>query len=64
MIFFTVFNSKMVNLYLNKKIKYGDISNSLVKAFNNKKIIQLFNKKITNINDVFNIIKIAEKLKL
>ena len=46
------------------KIKYGDISNSLVKAFNNKKIIQLFNKKITNINDVFNIIKIAEKLKL
>lgn len=64
MIFFTVFNSKLVKLYLNRQIKYGDISNSLVKAFHNKKIIKLLNKKILSMQDVYKTIKIAEEVKI
>lgn len=64
MIFFTVFNSRMVNLYLNKEIKYGDISNSLVKAFENKLVKNYLKKRIKNLKDVFESINFAEKIKL
>ena len=64
MIFFTVFNSKLVNMYLNRKIKYSDISNTLVKAFNNKNILKQIKYKVKSIKDVYKMIKIAEGIKL
>ena len=62
MIFFTVINERLVNMYLNKQIKYGEIAKILIKTFRNK----YFLKKITvkNINDINNVINFAKKFNL
>ena len=39
MIFFIVFNERLVDLYLNNKINYGDIGKILVKLFSKKNIL-------------------------
>jgi len=65
MIFFTVINDRLANLYLESKIKYGDISFLLVKNFKRNILVKKYlNKKINNINDILKIIKIAQKLEL
>tara|TARA_A100001015_G_scaffold44065_1_gene48408 strand:+ start:5661 stop:6758 length:1098 start_codon:yes stop_codon:yes gene_type:complete len=62
MIFFTVINERLVNMYLNKQIKYGEIAKILIKTFRNK----YFLKKITvkNINDINYVINFAKKFNL
>lgn len=64
MIVFTVYNEKLVKLYLENKINYGDISNSLVKAFNQKKIINILKTKIENLNDIKKAITFAKNINL
>jgi 1-deoxy-D-xylulose-5-phosphate reductoisomerase len=62
MIVFTVLNDRLVNLYLNKKIKYGDIASILINTFNKKMIINELKKKIKNYKDVISTINFAKKL--
>ena len=63
MIFFTVLNQRLVNLYLTNNIKYGDINYFLVKAFNSKSLLNDFNLRLRNINDVLKVINIANNFK-
>lgn len=64
MILFTVFNERLVNMYLKHKIKYGDIVKYLVKMLKKRNIIKLFNFKVKNYKDIRKIINIAENLKI
>ena len=64
MILFTVLNERLVKMFLNKDINYGEIPKTLVKAFKKKTIINKSNIKLSNINDIFNIINYAKKIKL
>lgn len=64
MIIFTILNERLVKMFLNRNIKYGEISKILVKAFKNKKIIKKSNIKLSNINDVFCMIEYAKNIKL
>lgn len=64
MIIFTVFNQRMVQMFLSKKIKYGDISGNLLKLFNDKKVINHSIKNINSIKDINSIIKFAKNYKL
>jgi len=64
MIFFTVINEKLVNMYLKKAIKYGEITKILIKVFNNKKILKTIQKKIKNLSDIKKAIKFADNLEL
>jgi len=64
MIYFTVFNQRLVESFLNDKIKYGVITKNLVNIFKNDKIIKKSNKKIKNLKDIFNIINDARHIKL
>jgi len=64
MIIFTVYNERLVNLYLKNKINYGDISKYLVKIFSQKFIIKKSKEKIKNSNDIFNAISFAKNLKI
>lgn len=59
-IFFTIFNERLVRMFLNKEIKYGDISFFLVKAFKDKKIKKFLKFKIINQNDIYRIINLAK----
>jgi hypothetical protein len=62
MIFFTVINDRLANMYLKNKIKYGDISFFLVKAFNNKTLNKYLKKNTNNLSGILKLIKIAQKL--
>ena len=64
MIFFTVFNEKLVKMYLENQIKYGDVINYLLKAFKNKKINKYLKIKIKTLKDVFETIDIAKNTKI
>ena len=64
MIFFTVLNDRLAKLYLKSEIKYGDIHFYLVKAFKKKLLQKYLKKKINNVNDILEIIKLAEKIEL
>jgi len=59
-IFFTILNERLVRMFLNKEIKYGDISFFLVKAFKDKKIKKFLKFKIVNQNDIYRIINLAK----
>lgn len=64
MIIFTVFNERLVDLYLAKKIMYGDIVANLVKLFNKKTIIAKSKIKINSIKDIKSILNFAKNYKL
>ena len=64
MIFFTVFNERLVKMYLKNEIKYGDITFFLVKAFNNKILKKYLKKSANNLRDVLRLINIAQKIKI
>ena len=64
MILFTVLNERLVNLFLENKIKYGDIVKTLVKFFNKKEYKSLKIKKISKINDIINTINYGKNLKI
>lgn len=64
MIYFTVLNERLVNMFLNNKILYGDISNNLVKVFKKKIIKKKSTIKINNILDVFKAIKFAKNIEI
>ena len=50
-------NDELVNMYLNKKIKYKDISKYLTKIISLKEFKDLSNKKPKNISDIINLDK-------
>ena len=50
-------NDELVNLYINKKIKFLDIFNNLSKIINLKKYSKLINKKPNQIDEIFNLSK-------
>ena len=50
-------NDELVNMYLNKKIKYKDISKYLTKIISLKEFKDLSNKKPKNISDILNLDK-------
>ena len=62
MIFFTVINERLVNMYLNKQIKYGEIAKILIKIFKNKYFLKKI--KVKNINDINYVINFAKKFNL
>lgn len=64
MILFTVLNERLVNLFLENKIKYGDIVKTLVIFFNKKKYKFLKIKKISNIKDIIKTISYGKKIKI
>ena len=64
MIFFTVFNDRLVKLYLNNEIKYGDIPVFLVKAFRAEKVKKYFSLKIKNKTELLNVIQIANEFRI
>ena len=61
-IFFNVVNDFLVDLYLNKKIFFYEISNILNKVINNKFLYKYFKKKITNKDDIYETINYAQKI--
>jgi len=60
MILFTVFNERLVKMFLNKQIKYGDIVFNLVRVFKKKQIILLSKKSVKNLNEIYKLIKFAQ----
>ena len=64
MIFFTVLNDRLAMMYLENKIKYGDIGFYLVKAFKKLSLKKYYNKEVKNIDDILKMINIAKKLDL
>lgn len=60
MIAFTVLNEKLTNLYLQKKIRYGDIMCYLIKSFRCKKMKMLLKTNLKNINNVYKFIKVIK----
>ena len=54
-------NEELVNLFLENKIKYGDIVKTLVKFFNKNEYKFLKIKKISKINDIINAINYGKK---
>ena len=64
MILFTVFNERLVKMYLNSKIYYGDITKILIKTFSNKSILKSAKLKIKNKTDIDNAIIFAKNFDL
>lgn len=64
MIIFTVLNEKLVNMYLKNKIKFGHITNTLVKIFNSRQIKIISQSKNKNINDIYKLIDRVSNLKV
>lgn len=56
-IFFNVINDNLVNLYLNRKIFFYQISEKLNKVINDKKLLKLFKKKINKRKDIYDTIQ-------
>ena len=63
-IIFTVLNERLVEKYLKKEIKYGEIVDKLVKLFKHNVLLRKSKKKIKNIKDIFDTIKYAKDVKL
>lgn len=59
-IFFNVINDNLVNLYLNRKIFFYQISEKLNKVINDKKLLKLFKKKINKRKDIYDTIQFAK----
>jgi len=59
-IYFNVINDYLVNLYLNKKIFFYEISHKLNKLISNKKVIKNLKKKINSVNDIYETISEAK----
>jgi len=64
MIIFTILNERLVQMYIEKKIKYGDIPFFLVKAFQNKKLIKESKKNVKNKKEMYETINYAKNIKL
>jgi len=64
MVIFVVLNERLVKRYLESKIKYGDISSILVKAFKKKEILSKSKTKIKKLKDIVDLIKWAQNLKI
>ena len=64
MILFTVLNERLVKLYLKKKIRYGDITHYLLKAFKNIYIRKMLRLNIKTFNDIKYLIETAQNFKL
>jgi 1-deoxy-D-xylulose-5-phosphate reductoisomerase len=64
MILFTVLNERLVNLYLNNKIFYGDITTRLTGLFKKNKIVKLSKKCIKNQSELLNFLNLSKRIKL
>lgn len=64
MIIFTVLNERLVKLFLNSKIFYGDISLKLEKLFKNKEIVNISKKCIKSKSDIYNLINYSQNIKI
>ena len=62
MILFTVLNERLVKMFLNNEIYYGDITEFLVNIFSKKKVILKSKKKIKNIEEIKEAINFAKKI--
>ena len=62
MIFFTVLNERLVNLYLNKVINYGDIPLFLIRFFRKNSVKKCLTKKIKTLSDIYKIINFANSI--
>ncbi len=63
-IIFTVLNQRLVEKYLKKEVKYGEIVDKLVKLFKHNELLKKSKKNIKNIKDIFETINYAKKIKL
>ena len=59
-IFFNVINDSLVDLYLNEKIFFYEISKKLNKVFNDRLLTKYLKKPIINKNDIFKTIAFAK----
>ena len=64
MILFTIFNERLVKMFINNRIKYGDIANNLVKIFKCKKVSYLLKYNLRNYRDIKLVIDKANKIKI
>jgi 1-deoxy-D-xylulose-5-phosphate reductoisomerase len=64
MIFFTVINERLVSMFLNKKLSYGNISLSLLKIFRRKEVKKICKTKIFKLQDVLKMINISKNYKI
>ncbi len=64
MILFTVLNERLVKMYLESKIFYGDIIRILLKTFTDKSIIRRAKFKIKSKSDIKNAINFANNINL
>jgi len=64
MILFTVLNERLVKMFLNNEIYYGDITKFLVNIFSKKKVIKKKKKKIKNIKEIREAINFAKKINI
>ena len=64
MILFVVLNERLVKSYINREIKYGDISSFLVKAFKNNNILENTKAKTKSLFDIKKTINLGMKIKL
>ena len=60
-------NDVLVNLFLEKKIKYNDIINKMLKIINNKEFIKFKKKYPKNVSDIIELskyvrLKVLEKV--
>jgi len=62
MILFTVINERLVKMFLKNQINYGDIVQTLVKTFKNKKILK--KKKVNNLKEILKLINFAKTIEL
>ena len=63
-IIFTVLNERLIDMYIKKKIKYGDIAFYLVNIFKNDILRRKSFSKINNLNDILKQINYAKKIKI
>ena len=64
MIFFTVINDRLVDMFLKKEIKYGDIAKNLIKVFSDINIKKKLKLKINNLDEVYISIQEAKNVKI
>ena len=63
-IIFTVLNERLVKLYMEGNIDYGDIVKILLKNFKKKHILSKLNCKIYKYKDIINLVNYLKKIKL
>jgi len=59
-IFYNVINDCLVNMYLERKIFFYEITSKLNKVMSNKKLKSYFKKKVNNLNDIYDTINYAK----